>query len=361
MENENNIDIENFQIDEDEDYNYSQEDSYEEENYEYNNHILDVRIIVKDLKSAETLIKVINNMNLKENYNMNVSSIIPTTDMDIAKKATLDSDIILIATELTNESKEQFLEYYKELKTSYNYIEYLIFSKSNNLNSTDLSPIENEIHNSIIRASLTSILNNTDISKVQKQLYNLQLDYNKNQEINEQLSLENNRAIAQAKELSSKNEDLTDQIRSLQLSLDNIKSDYSNFKSQFANIYSKDLLEVFNIKELWEESFNEILNDESKVIIATNHFKPLNIVVGQGFIVAKTKDEAIDWLKIIRTTLIFLENDNGNLENEINNQNTNSNTYLNNNANFNNSSNDDYKKNNDKDYEVPNSFQNFWD
>ena len=47
-----------------------------------------------------------------------------------------------------------------------------------------------------------------------------------------------------------------------------------------------------------------------KVILATNKFKPENIIVGQGYIGAKSKQDAIDWLKIIKTALIFVGNNN---------------------------------------------------
>lgn len=352
MENEDDLNIDEFSQEPPEnDYNYK------EEFYEYEKHIMDVRIIVKDLESAETLIKAVNNMDLKENYNMEVTSIIPTTNVEIAKKATIDSDIILIAIDLNPEGKDLFLNYYKQLKTNYNYIEYLIFENSTNLEITDSTQIENEIHNSIIRAALTSILSSKDISKIQKELYTLKEDYKKKLNSNEQLTLENEKAINQAKELTSYNEDLKDQIRTLQSNIDELKSNYSNFKSQFANIYTKELLEVFNIKELWQETFNEILNDDSNIILATNNFKPLNIIVGQGFIAAKTKDEAIDWLKIIRTTLIFLDNDQGKLETEINQQSNNPNNF----NNINNQQSNNQEENNNHDYEVPNSFQNFWD
>ena len=52
---------------------------------------------------------------------------------------------------------------------------------------------------------------------------------------------------------------------------------------------------------------NENLVDEEKIVIATNKFKPDNILVGQGFIAAQSRTQAIDWLKIIKTALIFVE------------------------------------------------------
>ena len=351
MEDENNFNI-NEISQELENQNDEEKHQYSEESHDYEKNILDVKIIVKDLDAAEILIKAVNNMHLIDNYNMSVSSIIPTKDINSVKESIIGADLILISIDLTSEGKEQFINQYKELKTNYNYVEYLIFSNANGNEFIEPSKVEHEIHNSIIRASLTSILNREDISEIQKELYDLKIDYGKLIKTNEQLNLENANAINYSKELTDNNQSLKEEIQSLENTLDDIKSEYSNFKSKFANIYTKDLLEVFNLKELWQESFDEILTKEDKVIYATNNFKPLNIIVGQGFIVAKTKDEAIDWLKIIRTTLIFLEN-NENLQNDLNhNMDTK-------NQNIDNSISDGNENNNDE-YDMSN-FQNLWD
>ena len=325
---------------------------YSEEAHDYEKNILDVKIIVKDLNAAEILIKAVNNMHLTDNYNMSVSSIIPTKDINLMKKSIIGSDLILIAIDLTSEGKEQFINQYKELKTDYNYVEYLIFSNTNGNEFIEPSKVEHEIHNSIIRASLTSILNREDISEIQKELYDLKIDYGKLIKTNEQLNLENTNAINYSKELTDNNQSLKEEIQSLENTLDEIKSEYSNFKSKFANIYTKDLLEVFNLKELWQETFDELLPNEDKVIYATNNFKPLNVIVGQGFIVAKTKDEAIDWLKIIRTTLIFLDN-NENLQNDLNHNKGTKNQDIDNSI-------SDVNENNNDEYDMSN-FQNLWD
>ena len=96
--------------------------------------------------------------------------------------------------------------------------------------------------------------------------------------------------------------------------------------------------------------------DEAKIIIATNQFKPDDIIIGQGLIGATDMDQAIDWLKVVRTALIFVENNKEDLEEEI----------LNNSSTYESSSNyrdgydgDDSQDNDDIDYNVPESFSNF--
>ena len=57
---------------------------------------IDVRIIVSGLDVAQLVSKVVNNIDLEKNYNIIVSSIIPTTDLEIARKVASGADIILI-------------------------------------------------------------------------------------------------------------------------------------------------------------------------------------------------------------------------------------------------------------------------
>ncbi len=49
------------------------------------------------------------------------------------------------------------------------------------------------------------------------------------------------------------------------------------------------------------------LNDEEQIYFISNEFKPENIVIGQGYIAATTKEDAKEWLKIIRAVLIFYD------------------------------------------------------
>ena len=129
----------------------------------------------------------------------------------------------------------------------------------------------------------------------------------------------------------------------LKVDMNNLKSDFSEFKARFENIHTKDFLEIYRLDDLWNEIFGENLVDEEKIVIATNKFKPDNILVGQGFIAAQSRTQAIDWLKIIKTALIFVEDSEEELRQEFNSKTQN-------------------KPPEVRDaYDVPNTFENFWD
>ena len=120
--------------------------------------------------------------------------------------------------------------------------------------------------------------------------------------------------------------------------IDDLKSDFTAFKSRYEDIYSKEFLEIYNLNDLWQEVFRENLADADKVTIATNKFKPENIIVGQGYIGAQSRQDAIDWLKIIKTALIFVGNDEEDLKKDLNKT-----------------------SEVEDDYDISNNFENFWD
>lgn len=241
-------------------------------------------------------------------------------------------------------------------------------------------------------------------------------NFEDSQSINEKVSLENEMLIEEAKNLRKTNKKLNTEVKDLQSHIDEIKLDFTDFKSRYSNIHSRNLLEVFLIKELWIEVFNEDLTDEKvdNMVIATNKFKPGNVIVGQDYIGAISKQDAIDWIKIVKTALIFVENDNNELqeeminyykkkqkhegnfhekyhENQYNNYSDNysddsskdSNDHYNNGSNHIDNEYNDYSdyegtnqnisddkhhknpkkeyNNEDEDYDITNQFQNFWD
>lgn len=143
-------------------------------------------------------------------------------------------------------------------------------------------------------------------------------------------------------QLIKENEVLCQENTGLIEDIKEIKDEYNEFKVQYSDIYSKQILEVFELENLWQETFNQVLSDEERIVLATDKFKPDNIIVGQGFIAAQSKKDAVEWLKIIKTALIFIDDNSDDLKN-----------------------NDDVEKdevsNEKDDYDISNTFENFWD
>ncbi|MER2013505.1 MAG: hypothetical protein ABS871_02560 [Methanobrevibacter sp.] len=288
---------------------------------------IDVRIIVQGLDVAQMVSKAVGNIQLENDYNIIVSSIIPTTELSIVKKVAKGADIILIGSYGRDETYNVL---YNELKTDFNNIG--LFDYNNIIvedESIDFNLAQKEILNSIIKSTLSYSLNLINIHTLENKLMKVTHNYNN-------LLDDYNQVIKENEVFSRENKELLEDI-------DNVKSEFSAFKLRYEDIYSRNILEVFDLNELWQDTFRQELNNEEQIVIATNNFKPENVIVGQGYIAAQSKQDAVDWLKIIRTALIFMEDNEKNLKEDL----------------------DEVKESKPPevldDYEVPNSFENFWD
>ena len=296
------------------------------ENNTYGSKI-DVRIIVSNLDIAGLVSKAVDSAQLEKDYNIVVSSIIPTTDLELAKKVAEGADIILIG---GYGQDDNFNLLYNDLKTDFNHIG--LFDYNNVLFESEQVNAElaqKEILNSIIKSTLSYSLNLINIHTLENKLLKITHNYNS-------LLDDYNKLIKENEVLSMENNDLHNDI-------DNLKSDFTNFKNRFEDIHNKDFLEIYKLDELWQEVFKQDLLDEEKIVIATSKFKPDNIIVGQGFIAAQSKNHAIDWLKIIKTALIFVEDNKEELTKELSSK--------------------SIKKSPEvrEDYDLPNTFEKFWE
>lgn len=296
----------------------------ENENHESK---IDVRIIVQDLNIAQLVSKAVNNIQLERDYNIIVSSIIPTNELSIVKKVASGADILLIG---GYGQDETYNILFNELKTDFNHIG--LFDYNNIIvddESVDFRLAEKEILNSIIKSTLSYSLNLINIHTLENKLMKVTHNYNN--------------LLDDYNKLIKESEVLTQQNRELIEDLDEVKSDFSDFKLRYEDIYSKDILEIFNLEDLWQETFRQDLVDEDRIVIATNKFRPENIIVGQNYIAAESKSKAVEWLNIVRTALIFVDDNAEDLKKEL-------------------------QENNEEeipevrqDYDMNNTFENFWD
>ena len=288
---------------------------------------IDVRIVVQGLDVAQMVSKAVSNIQLENDYNIIVSSIIPTTELSVVKKVAKGADIILIG---SYGQDETYNILFNELKTDFNNIG--LFDYNNIIiedESIDFNLAQKEILNSIIRSTLSYSLNLINIHTLENKLMKVTHNYNN-------LLDDYNQVLKENEVFSRENKELLEDV-------EEIKSEFSAFKSRYEDIYSREILEIFELNELWQETFRQDLTNEKQIVIATNKFRPDNIIVGQGFIAAQSRQSAIDWLKIIRTALIFVEENKDDLNQELN---------------------DDVESKPPEvkdNYEIPETFENFWD
>lgn len=268
---------------------------------------IDVRIIVEGASDVESISRAMKNIALGAEYHITISSIIPTTSPEIAKRAVKGADIVLIATDVDAPGRELAEKFQKVLKNEVGHIERMKLPFGHDVEYIDPFLIQNEIKNAIIRSGLIAIANIKLLREFEGKLKESKEVIGNLSQINKELEAENKEIYVKHDEIVKSNDKLNEETDNLNKKYNGLKNEFTALKREYEDIQSKDLFEVFSIKELWKESFNEELDDYEQIYFISNEFKPENIVVGQNRIAALTKKDAVDWLKIIRTVLIFYD------------------------------------------------------
>ena len=280
---------------------------------------IDVRIIVEGASDVENVSRAMQNIALGAEYHITISSIIPTTNPMIAKKVVKGADILLIATDVDAPGRELADKFQKTLKDEVGHIERMKFPYGHDVEYINPSIIRDEIKNAIIRAGLTSITHIQELREKEDELWESQREVKNLENELEDVSSDKQRLITQLQNSSEEKEEFVNEIQELEDELKLFKQRYVDLKNEYGIMQNKNLFETFSLNELWNELFNEDLDEEDHVNFITSEFKPDNIILGQGFIAASSRDDAVEWLKIIRTVLIFYDSRIEDLKEEISN------------------------------------------
>ena len=268
---------------------------------------IDVRIIVEGASDVESISKAMRNMALGAEYHITISSIIPTTSSEIAKRAVMGADIVLIATDVDAPGRELAEKFQKVLKDQVGHIERVKLPFGHDVEYIDPYLIQNEIKNAIIRSGLTAIANIKLFRELEDKLSEYKENIKHLSKENKELNATNENSSAKYQEVIEANDKLNEESDALKNKYQKLKNEFTAIKVEYKEIEEKNLFEVFSINNLWKEAFDEELDDYEQIYFISNEFKPENIVVGQNRIVASSKKDAVDWLKIIRTVLIFYD------------------------------------------------------
>jgi predicted nuclease with TOPRIM domain len=278
---------------------------------------IDVRIIVEGASDVENISRAMQNIALGAEYHITISSIIPTTNPEIAKRVVRGADILLIATDVDAPGRELADKFQKLLKNEVGHIERMKLPFGHDVEYLDPAIIRNEIKNAIIRSGLISIAHIKEYQDIKQEIAK------QGNEIKDLISeAENNSAEiheleSENKRLKQEKETLDKKIKELNDSLKQVKQRYADIKNQYGLLKNRNLYETFSLEKLWKDAFNEELPEEEHIYFITTEFKPENIITGQGFISAPTRKEAVEWLKIIRTVLIFYDSKIEDMKEEI--------------------------------------------
>ncbi len=278
--------------------------------------MIDTRIIVEGVSDVETLSKAIQDLALGSEFGVTISSIIPTTNIEIAKKSIVGADIVLIATDADRSGRELAERLFEELKGKEIIIERVKFPKGRDLEHTDLFLVSKEIKNSLVRIGLKS-LKSIDLllekerfmRSLEKDMFSLKLendDLKKKTRTFEQ-TLE---GIESEKELINKLEEGIDRLNveknEIELENSEIKKELKSKEDRIFELEAryKDLeakiLNIFDLETYWSKISNDQSPTASEIRKAIEILGLDRVEASDDFIVSPSEENVYKVLKLIK-------------------------------------------------------------
>jgi predicted nuclease with TOPRIM domain len=278
--------------------------------------MIDTRIIVEGVSDVETLSKAIQDLALGSEFGVTISAIIPTTNVEIAKKSTVGSDIVLVATDADRPGRDLSERLFEELKGKDILIEKIKFPKGHTVENADISLISKEIKNSLIRIGLkslksidSSIEKDKFISSLEKEIYSLKIENQDIKKKNESLeqtlegfvsekelvnSLEStlDRINVEKNEIELENSELKKEINSKEYKISELEVRYRDLEAKILNIY--------DLQSYWAKVSNDSSPKVNEIIKAIEILGLDRIEASDDFIVAPSEESVYKVLKLIK-------------------------------------------------------------
>ncbi len=278
--------------------------------------MIDTRIIVEGVSDVETLSKAIQDLALGSEFGVTISAIIPTTNVEIAKRSIVGSDIVLIATDADRSGRELSDRFFEELKGKDILIERVKFPKGHNLENADLFLISKELKNSLIRIGLKSLKSMDSLIEKDKLIRTLEKDNyalkGENQDIkkkNETLgqtlegfvsekelinSLEENidRINVEKNEIELENSELKKEIKSREYRISELEARYRDLEAKILNIY--------DLQSYWAKVSDDGAPKASEIIKAIGILGLDRVEASDDFIVSPSEEYVYKVLNLIK-------------------------------------------------------------
>ncbi len=119
--------------------------------------VVDVRILVEGVSDVEVVSRALKELTLGGEYGITISSIIPTTNSEIAKRAASGADIIIVATDSDGAGNKLAERLMNELKDRAGAVERMKLPLEYSLEHMDVEIVKKEIKNTLVRAGLKAL------------------------------------------------------------------------------------------------------------------------------------------------------------------------------------------------------------
>ncbi|ASJ11037.1 topoisomerase [Thermococcus sp. P6] len=252
--------------------------------------IVDVRILVEGASDVEVVSKALRGMALGSEYNVTISAIIPTTNIEIAKGAAAGADLLIIATDADRVGRELAERLFNELGEMVGHVERMKLPLGHDLEHIDVELVRKELKNALVRAGLKSLQVLPEYMSLRNQLLDLKGRYDNLTEEYRKLREEYDSALRAYGEIKEENERLRKNNEELRTILENSRK-------------------VYPIEEAWKSLFPaEPVPDEAYIGRAVEKLGLAGrVVVGQGYIFAEERALVDELLRTVYLSISIKE------------------------------------------------------
>ncbi|WP_461865822.1 toprim domain-containing protein [Thermococcus sp.] len=248
--------------------------------------IVDVRILVEGASDVEVVSKALQGLALGSEYNITISSIIPTTNIEIAKSAAAGADLLIIATDADRVGRDLAERLFSELEEMVGHVERMKLPLGHDLEHVDVELVRKELKNTLVRAGLKSLQILPEYIALRNQLLDLRGRYESILREHEELEKAFKELERNYNELKNQNEQLMAENRELRKLLEG-------------------KINTYKLEEVWKSLFPaEEVPDEEYIGKAVGKLGlEGKIIVGQGYIYAENRKLVEDLLKTVYLSL----------------------------------------------------------
>ncbi|KUH33197.1 topoisomerase [Thermococcus celericrescens] len=252
--------------------------------------IVDVRILVEGASDVEVVSKALQGLALGSEYNITISAIIPTTNVEIAKSAAAGADLLIIATDADRVGRDLAERLYSELNEMVGHVERMKLPLGHDLEHVDVELVRKELKNTLVRAGLKTLQLLPGYVELRKQLLDVKGQYDL---------------------LAQEYENLEKEHGELQEKYEELHAEYVRVRNENEGL--RELLEKKSrprrIDDAWKSLFPaEPVPDEGVIALAVKKLGLAGkVIVGQGYIFAEEKELVEELLKTVYLSLSIKE------------------------------------------------------
>ena len=244
--------------------------------------IVDVRILVEGASDVEVVSKALQGLALGSEYNITISAIIPTTNVEIAKSAAAGADLLIIATDADRVGRDLAERLFSELSEMVGHIERMKLPLGHDLEHVDVELVRKELKNTLVRAGLKTLQLLPGYMELRKELLDVKGKYD---------------------QLANDYEALYKEHEELQKKYDELREEYARARHEnegLRELLSKKSKPV-KIEDAWKNLFPaEPTPEERLIAIAVERLGLAGkVIVGQGYIFAEDEGLIDELLKTV--------------------------------------------------------------